>query len=92
MTAPRRLTNVTSQAGSFGYGFRPGLASRLPVSMALPNSSVITNAYDPVARLTATFLRTSAGTDLDSAQYGYNAAGQRTAFTNAAGDVRAVFV
>ena len=80
-----RLTNVTSQAGSFGYGFRAGLASRLPVSMALPNSSVITNAYDPVARLTATFLRTSGGTDLDSAQYGYNAAGQRTAFTNAAG-------
>src|SRR5438034_190128 len=48
-------------------------------------TSIITNDYDSVARQLGTWLKTSTGTALDSATYGYNAANQRTAFTNAAG-------
>jgi YD repeat-containing protein len=68
-----RLTNVTSQAGAFGYLFYPAIQN-LPASIRLPNSSYITNFYDPVARLTGTYLYTSGNTNLDSAAYGYNTA------------------
>ena len=80
----KRLTNVTSQAGSFNYTYLyPRLS--LPAKIALPNSSYITNAYDGVARLTGAYLKNSGNSVLDSATYGYNAANQRTTFTNAAG-------
>src|SRR5579883_111568 len=82
--AAGRLTNVTSPSGVFGYGFgaRPStLVSRL----SLPNTSCITNTFDSGARLTGTYLDNNSGTVLDSSIYGYNAASQRTAFTNAAG-------
>jgi RHS repeat-associated protein len=78
-----RLTNVTSQAGSFGYTYAIG-ASFLPIKVSLPNTSYITNTYDNVARLTGTWLKNSGGTVLDSATYGYNQGNQRTAYTNAA--------
>src|SRR5262249_32046781 len=42
----KRLTNVTSQAGSFGYIYSPAL---LVQELTLPNGSYITNRYDPVA-------------------------------------------
>ena len=82
--AAKRLTGVTSPAGTFTYTYD---ASRLnlPVNLALPNSSYITNIYDPVARLLTTLLKTSGGTTLDAAEYGYNVGNQRTTFTNAAG-------
>ncbi len=38
-----------------------------------------------MARLSGTYLKNSGNTTLDSASYGYNQAGQRTSFTNAAG-------
>lgn len=76
--AAKRLTNVTSAAGSFGYGYRAGQASRLPVFLSLPNGSYITNTYDSVARLSATILKTGGGTVLNSHQYTYNQANQRT--------------
>jgi RHS repeat-associated protein len=79
-----RLTNVTSQAGAFGYLFYSGVQN-LPASVRLPNTSYVTNFYDSVARLTGTLLNNSGNTTLDSAGYGYNQASQRTAFTNAAG-------
>lgn len=82
--AAARLTNVTSPAGVFSYSFgsRPSpLVSRL----SLPNTAYITNTFDSVARLTGTYLDTSANAVLDSAIYGYNWGNQRTTFTNAAG-------
>lgn len=86
--AAARLTNVTSQGGSFSYDYSAGgtvLPGTLMRRIALPNTSLITNLYDSEARLTGTFLQTSAGSTLDSATYGYNLANQRTTFTNAAG-------
>jgi RHS repeat-associated protein len=81
-----RLTNVTSQAGAFGYTLgASSTGSRLVKKVLLPNTSYITNTFDSVARLTGTYLDTSGDTVLDSAVYGYNKANQRTTFTNAAG-------
>jgi RHS repeat-associated protein len=89
--AASRLTNVTSQAGPFGYNF--ALAGvTLPGSMlrgiSLPNTAYITNQYDPLARLTGTFLLNSGGATLDYASYGYNLASQRTSFTSGPGNVQ----
>jgi RHS repeat-associated protein len=84
--AARRMTNVTSPAGAFGYtvgASSPG--SSLIKKLLLPNTSYITNTFDNVARLTGTYLETSTNGVLDSAIYGYNKASQRSAFTNAAG-------
>ncbi len=82
----KRLTNVTSMAGSFTYTLGGNsAASALVKKLALPNTSYITNAYDSVARLRFTKLLTSSSSLLDSAEYGYNAGNQRTTFTNAAG-------
>ncbi len=74
----RRLSTVSSPAGVFQYYFPSGLPSRLPVQLSLPNSAAITNSYDPVARLTATFLRKNNGTALFNHEYIYDPAGRRT--------------
>src|SRR6266516_4265414 len=34
--AAHRLTNVTSQAGTFAYSYKLGQASRLPIKLVLP--------------------------------------------------------
>ena len=84
--AAGRLTNVVSPAGSHGYMLGgSGAGSPLIKKLLLPNTSYITNTYGAVARLTGTFLNNSGNTVLDSSTYGYNAANQRTTFTNAAG-------
>jgi RHS repeat-associated protein len=80
-----RLTNVTSAAGAFGYTYTnldTSFSGRLVQHLSLPNGAYATNLYDPVARLLDTVLKSSAGTTLDAAYYGYNAAGQRTTYTN----------
>jgi len=80
----KRLTSVTSPAGTFNYYYdstRLGLVDQL----SLPNSSYISNTYDPVARLLSTLLNNSSSTTLDSASYGYNVGNQRTNFLNATG-------
>src|SRR5437016_5277722 len=88
--AAKRLTNVTSQAGSFtneyfsGVAGASGYSSGLIKRLLLPNTSIITNDYDSSGRQLGTWLRTSSGTVLDSAIYGYNTANQRTALTNTA--------
>jgi RHS repeat-associated protein len=82
--AAKRLTNVTSQAGAFGYSYDP-TRQLLPQAIVLPNTSYISNVYDVNARLLTTTLYNSAGATLDAAQYGYNVGNQRTAYTNAAG-------
>ncbi len=66
--AARRLTNVTSQAGSFTYeyftgvGGASGYSSSLVKRLLLPNSSIITNNYDSVGRQVGTWLKDSSGT------------------------------
>jgi RHS repeat-associated protein len=83
----RRLTEVGSPAGVFSYTYDPVKLQRVDV-LELPNDAYITNSYDSVARLLSTSLFNTGGTNLDSASYVYNAAGQRTSETNAAGDYR----
>src|SRR5438552_3528996 len=53
--AAHRLSTVSSPAGTFTYTYKVGEASSLPIKLALPNSSYITNIYDNVARLTGTY-------------------------------------
>ena len=78
----RRLTNVTSVAGSFCYAYDP-TRQLLPAKLALPNTAYITNTYDTVARMLSTALANSGNTNLDLHSYSYNAGNQRTqqAFT-----------
>ena len=71
-------------AGAFDYTF-VGQASRLTQKLSLPNSSYIINTYDNVARLTATYLKTSAHVLTNKHEYDYNAANQRINSTNLAG-------
>jgi len=73
----RRLTGVTSAAGSFGYQFAPGVQD-VPSGITLPNGASIADSYDSVARLTSTTLKNSQSASLALHQYGYNLAGQRT--------------
>ena len=47
----KRLTSVTSPAGSFGYTYFNNQPSTLIQKLTLPNTSYITNAYDYMARL-----------------------------------------
>ena len=75
--AAHRLSTVTSPAGTFTYSYKVGQASRLPIKLALPNTSYITNTYDSVARLTGTYLDNSANTVLDKSEYLYNTGNQR---------------
>ena len=51
----------------------------------MPSGAYITNYYDPVARVLGSLLKSSGGSTLDAALYGYNEGNQRTAYTNAAG-------
>jgi YD repeat-containing protein len=81
----KRLTSLTSQAGTFNYAYLSGLPSALVAGIGLPNTSYITNFYDEDGRLTATYLKNSGNTILGDALYGYNEANQRTSYTNAAG-------
>ena len=56
----KRLTNVTSAAGAFGYAYgsgQSGSPANLVRRLVLPNGAAITNAFDSVARLTGTYLR-----------------------------------
>lgn len=80
----KRLTNVTSQAGTFAYTYH---ASRITLldKLSLPNTSYITNTYDSVALRTGTWLKKSDHTTLNSHQYTYNVGNQRTrqTFTDA---------
>jgi len=78
-----RLTNVTSQAGSYGYGLAG--AGMLVKRLNLPGGGYITNSHDVLARLTGTYLKNSGGTTFRSHEYTYNGAHQRTRQTWADG-------
>ena len=83
--AAHRLTNLTSQAGSFVYSYTVGQTCRLPIKLSLPNTSYITNTYDSVARLTGTYLDNSSNTILDKSEYLYNQGNQRIRLTRTDG-------
>jgi RHS repeat-associated protein len=81
----RRLTNVVSPAGGFGYAYDS--TRQLQVArLSLPNGAYVTNGYDGNARLLSTVLKNSGNTVLDSEAYAYNQANQRTGVTRTAGD------
>ena len=81
----RRLTSLSSPAGTFGYIYDPARLQRVD-QLNLPNSAYITNYYDNVARLLGTSLKSSGNSSLDSYAYGYNQASQRTNVARTAGD------
>jgi RHS repeat-associated protein len=84
----KRLTNVTSTAGAFGYAY-DSVCQMLPATITLPNGATISDSYDSVARLLSTALKSSAPATLNSHGYAYNLAGQRIWETNTLGDYRA---
>jgi len=80
----KRLTNVVSDAGTFALAYDS--TRKLQVAkLSLPGGSFITNAFDSVARLTSTALKNSGLTVLNSHDYVYNAASQRTRQTRTDG-------
>jgi len=80
----KRLTNVVSDAGTFALAYDS--TRKLQVAkLSLPGGSFITNAFDSVARLTSTALKNSGVTVLNSHDYVYNAASQRTRQTRTDG-------
>jgi hypothetical protein len=81
--AARRLTNVTSTAGGFGYGY-DATRKMLVGKLLLPNAAYVTNTYDSVARLLTTKLQTN-GVNIDAYTYAYNLGGQRTQVVYTAG-------
>lgn len=83
----RRLIGVQSADGTFDYAYDPVKLQRVE-GLGLPNGAYITNSYDSVARVLSTALISSNGVSLDSQNYVYNTAGQRTSETNTAGDYR----
>ena len=78
--AGRRLTNVTSPAGAFGYSYQASSASSLPVYIWLPNGGYNYHIYDSLARVTyvAFYALGAPSSPVDSHQYTYDLAGQRT--------------
>ena len=80
-----RLTNVASPAGTVGWSLAtPG--AQLIRRIDFPNGCHTANAYDPAMwRWERTYFENSGNTVLDFAGYGFNLAGQRTAYTNLAG-------
>ena len=73
----RRLTSIASPAGGFGYTY-DALRQAKVAKLSLPNGAYVTNTYDNVSRLTGTWLRSSANTNLNTHDYVYNLANQRT--------------
>ena len=73
-----RLQSLTSPAGNFGYGYKVGQASRLPILLTLPNGAYITNSYDSLARLKETDLNNYWGHTLDGYSYAFDPLGLRT--------------
>ena len=73
----KRLTNITSPVGSFGYGYVPN-PSQLVRKLTLPSSAYITNDYDNVSRQLFTKLVKSDNSILNFHHYDYNPGNQRT--------------
>ena len=79
--AARRVSSISSPAGTFRYAYSCAASASegtLVQQISLPNTAIITNRYDSVARLVSTELRNSSGAVLNSHSYSYNQANQRT--------------
>ena len=76
--AAKRLTSITSPAGTFSYQYSSTQPSLLVQKLSLPNTSYITNVYDANARLLSTTLKNSSASILNSNSYSYNRGNQRT--------------
>mgnify|MGYP001564069749 CR=1 FL=1 len=74
-----RLQSIASTVGMFVYAYDG--AGRRVNALFLPNGCSITNGYDNVSRLTSTYLRNSAGIDLNHHIYHYDAGHHRTNIT-----------
>ncbi|MBI3850013.1 MAG: RHS repeat-associated core domain-containing protein, partial [Verrucomicrobia bacterium] len=77
----KHLTSVTAPGGTFTYTLgAANAASPLPKKVLLGNTSYITNTYtyDSMARLTGTYLKTSANVLTNKHEYSYTAGNQRT--------------
>jgi YD repeat-containing protein len=76
-----RLTNVTSQAGSFGYAYEaPPDLPDMVATLTLPDNGgtfYIENQHDGLARLTSTTLHTSYDWTANTHSYDYDNANQR---------------
>jgi len=88
----RRLTNVTSVAGTFYTQYEStawegtSTASSLPQYLNLPGGSRIENTHDGLGRLLSTVLKDAQSTTVNSHAYEYNGGHQRTRQTFAAGN------
>ena len=80
--AGRRLTNVVSGAGAFGYQYHPGIGggydSPLWQTLTFPGGAYVSRAFDSAGRVQSTSLLNSTGGVLDSHSYGFDAAGRAT--------------
>jgi RHS repeat-associated protein len=75
--ALKRLTNITSSAGNFGYTYdtqHPALVAQL----ALPYGAKITNSFDTLARMTETIYVSPEGAIRNGHGYALDPAHQRT--------------
>jgi RHS repeat-associated protein len=79
--AMKRLTNLASAAGSFGYDYKVGPSvspASLVRSIALPGGNWITNELDSVGRVTSTIFYNANASQLNVHSYTYDLAGERT--------------
>jgi len=84
--AAKRLTGLTSPAGTFSYAYDP-ICNLQVRALTLPNGAYITNNYDSVARLLSTALTGSGGSPINSHAYSYNPGNQRTQQVFTAGNL-----
>jgi RHS repeat-associated protein len=77
--AAKRLTNLISPAGAFGYTY-DSMRNLQVKKLLLPNTAFITNSFDVKARVTSTVLKNSGGTSLAGfTGYGYDSLNLRSA-------------
>jgi len=74
----KRLTNVTSAAGAFGYSYAAFSNQNLVATISLPNGAFITNTYNANAHLLTTTLKNSTNGTLNAHTYIYNLGSQPT--------------
>jgi YD repeat-containing protein len=81
----KRLTNITSSAGAFGYEYGAAQPSTLVARLTLPGGNWITNELDSVGRVKSTILYNPAASPVNAHSYTYDLAGERTKQTRTDG-------
>ncbi len=72
----KRFTSLSAPSGNFSYTYSAA-HPQLPERLLLPSGNVITNDYDPAARLIRTHLTSSTGALTNKHEYVLNTGGQR---------------